>query len=80
MRVHSEKKKWVVSVKSDESIPEEGLMADARCAGHEEELFNIKLGYNPKGRLADVADCCRHLLLHLRLPVHWLNECLNKAD
>ena len=37
-------------------------------------------GADPKGRLADVVDCCRHVLLHLCLPIQWLNECLSKAD
>ena len=45
-----------MNVESDESIPREGLMADARRAGHEEEFFNINMGVDPKGRLTDVAD------------------------
>ena len=72
------KRKWAVSVKSDESIPGEGLMADARHASHEEEFFRINPGADPMGQLADVTDHCRQLLLHLRLPAQWLNECLSK--
>ena len=74
------KKKRTVSFESDESIPGEGLMADARRAGYGEEFFNINLGANMKGWLADVADHRRHLPLCLDLPVQWLNECLSKAD
>ena len=74
------KRKWVVSIKSDESIPGEGFMADARCTGRKEEFFKINLGANPKGQLADVVDHCRQLPLHLRLPIQWLNECLSKVD
>ena len=76
--MQKKKKKWVVSVESDESIPREGLMADIRCVGREEEFFNINPGADPEGRLADVADRCRHLPLHLL--VQWLNECLSKAN
>ena len=53
------KKKWVVSVESDEFVPEGGLMADARRIGREEEFFIINPSANPNGRLLDVADHCR---------------------
>ena len=33
------KKKWVVSVESDEPIPEEDLMVYMRCTSREEEYF-----------------------------------------
>ena len=71
-----------MSIESVKSIIEEGLMADVRRAGCEEEFFSINSGANPEGQLVDVADHCRHLplRLRLRLPVQWLNECLNKAD
>ena len=69
-----------MNIDSDEFVPEEFLMADARHAGHEEEFFRINPAANPTSRLADVADRCRHLPLHLHLPVQWLNECLSKAD
>ena len=55
-------------------------MADARCAGCEEEFFRINPRVDPKGRLADVTDRYRQLPLRLCLPVQWLNECPNKAD
>ena len=76
------KRKRAVSVESDESIPKEGLMADARRAGVEEKFQGADLTV----RLANVTDCCRQLplclrlRLCLRLPIQWLNECLNKAD
>ena len=57
-----------------------GLMVDARCAGYEEEFFRINPGVDPTCQVADVADRCRQLPLHLRLSVQWLNECLSKAD
>ena len=69
-----------MSVESDESIPREGLIADTRHAGREEELFRINPSTNPTGRLADVADHCRQLHLHLCLLVYWLNECFSKAN
>ena len=69
-----------MSVESDESVPGEGLMVDARCTGLEEKFYRINLGANPTGRLADVVDRCRQLVLRLRLPVQWLNECLSKAN
>ena len=69
-----------MSIKSNESIPSEGLMADARRAGREVEFFRINPSADPKGRLVDVVNRCRHLPLHLRLPVQWLNECLSKVD
>ena len=69
-----------MSAESDESIPREGHMADARCARHEEEFFRINPGVDPKGQLTNVTNCCRQLPLHLRLPVQWLNECLTKID
>ena len=74
------KKKWVVSIKSDESVPGEGLMADARHACREEELFRISSGVDPTDRLVDVANRGRQLLLRLCLPVQWQNGCLNKVD
>ena len=74
------KRKQVVSVESDESVPGKGLMVDTKHAGREEELFRINLGAEPTGRLTDVISCCRQLSLRLRLPVKWLNKCLNKAD
>ena len=55
-------------------------MADARRVGCKEELFRINQGDDLTGRLADVANHCRQLPLYLRLPVQWLNECLNKAE
>ena len=67
------KRKRVISIESNESIPREGLMADARHAGHEEEFFSINLGADLRGRLADIADHCKQLPLHLRLPIQWLN-------
>ena len=44
----------------------------------EEEFFRITPGADLTGRLADVMDTCRQLLLFLRLhlPVQWLNEFL----
>ena len=42
-----------MSVESDESIPEEGLMTDAKHAGREEEFFRINPGADPTGQLAD---------------------------
>ena len=69
-----------MSAEGDESIHRERLMADARCAGHEEEIFRINPGVDPKGRLENVADHCRQLPLHLRLPVQRLNECLTNAN
>ena len=35
------KRKWAISIDSNESVPREGCMADARCAGREEEFFRI---------------------------------------
>ena len=69
-----------MSIKSDESILEEGPMADARHTGHEEEFFSFNLGADSKGWLTDIADRCKHLPFRLRLLVQWLNECLSKAD
>ena len=69
-----------MSVKSDESVLGECLMVDVRRASSEEEFLRINLGADPTVYLADVTDCCRQLLLHLRLPVQWLNEFLSKAD
>ena len=74
------KRKWAMSVESDESILEEGLMEDVRCAGREEEFFRINLDANSTGQLTDVVDHYRQLCLRLCFPVHWLNECLSKAD
>ena len=74
------KRNRVVSVESDESVPGEGFMVDARHASSEEEFFRIKPDADPTGQLADVADHCRQLILRLRLPIQWLNECLSKAD
>ena len=74
------KRKWAISVERDESVLGEGLMADARRAGREEESFRINSSPDSTGRLADVADNCRQLPLHLHHPVQWLNECLGKAD
>ena len=68
-----------MSAESDESIHREGL-ANARRAGREEEFFRINPDADPKGQLADVADHCRQLPIHLHLPIQWLNECLTKAD
>ena len=34
-------KEVAVSVESDESVPEEGLMADVRHVGHKEELLEL---------------------------------------
>ena len=73
-------KKGFHSVESDESIPGEGLMVDARRASREEEFFRINQGADPTGQLLDVTDHCRQLPLHLRLPVQWLNECLDKVN
>ena len=72
--------KWVVSIESDESIPREGLKGNARSSSRKEEFLSINLGADLKGRLAKVTDRCRHLPFCLRLPIQWLNECLNKAD
>ena len=47
------KRKRVISIESDEFIPGEGLMADARCAGREEEFFRINRDADPSGRLAN---------------------------
>ena len=71
-----------MSVESNESIPEEGLMADVKHAVHKEEFFMINSGADPMGQLTNVADHCRQLPLRLRLhlPVQWLNEYLSKAD
>ena len=69
-----------MSVESDESILKEGLMVDARHDSREKEFFRINLGVGPMGRLVDVADRCKQLPLHLRLPVQWLNECLSKTN
>ena len=55
-------------------------MADARRGGREEEFFSINPGADLEGWLMDVADHCKHLPLHLHLPIQWLNECLNKVD
>ena len=74
------KRKRVVSVKSDEFIPGEGLMVDARCADHEKEFFSINPYVDLKGRLMDVADHYRLLPFCLCLLVQRLNECLSKAD
>ena len=74
------KRKLAVSIERDESIPGEGLMADARRVGHGEEFFRINPCADPMGWLTDVADHCRQLPLHLRLFVQWLNECLSKAN
>ena len=52
-------RKHVVSIESDEFVPDEGLMADVRRIGREKEFFRINLSANPKGRLLDVADHCR---------------------
>ena len=41
------KRKWVVSVKSDEFVPNKGLMAYARRTDREEEFFIINPGANP---------------------------------
>ena len=38
------KRKWTVSVESDDSIPWEGLIVDARCADCEEKFFRINPG------------------------------------
>ena len=69
-----------MSIESDESIPGESLMVDARLIGRKEEFFSINLDADPKDQLADVEDYCRHLPLRLHLLVQWLNECLSKAD
>ena len=53
------KRKRVVSIESDEFVPKEGLMADARSVGRKEKFFKINPSANPKARLLDVADCCR---------------------
>ena len=45
-----------MSFESDESIPEEGLMVDARHTSLEEEFFIINPDVNPMVRLADVVD------------------------
>ena len=45
-----------MSIESDESIPREGLMADARHINRKEEFFRINPGTDLKGRLIDVAD------------------------
>ena len=73
--------KWkrVVSVESKEFVPDEGLKVDARRVGLEDEFFIINPNADPTGQLADVADHCQQPPLHFRLPVQWLNECLNKA-
>ena len=63
------KRRRAVSIESDESILEEGLMADARCVGREEEFFRINQGTDPTSRLVDVVDRCRQLPLRLRLLV-----------
>ena len=61
------KKRLVVSIESNESIPGEGLMADARHAGREEEFFIINPGADLMIQLVDVVDHCRQLPLRLRL-------------
>ena len=43
-----------MSIESDESIPEENLMADARCTGRKDEFFRINSGVDPKVRLINV--------------------------
>ena len=63
------KRKWVVSVKSDESVSEEGVMADARRSGREVEFFRINPNADMTGRLVDVTDRCRQLPLRLLLPI-----------
>ena len=65
-----------MTVESNESVPCEGHMADARRAGREEEFSRINQGADP----TDVADCCRKHPHCFRLPIQWLNECLSKAD
>ena len=65
------KRKWAMSIDSDEFVPEEGLMADARHIDREEEFLIINPGTDPTGRLANIVDHCRQLplLLRVRLPV-----------
>ena len=55
-------------------------MADARCAGRENEFFRSNPGADPTGWLVDVANHCKQLPLHLRLLIQWLNECLSRVD
>ena len=55
-------------------------MAEARHTSRKEAFFRINLDLNLTSRLVDVSDQCRQLLLHLRFPIQWLNECLSKAN
>ena len=75
------KRKWNAGSENKEfETLGEGLMANARRAGHVGEFYNINPNATPEGRIVNLEEYIDHLLIRLCLPLQWLNECLGRDE